>query len=260
MSSLKKTYPIGLALSGGSVKGFAHLGVLKYMDEQGIKADIIAGTSAGSLMGAFYADGYTPDEIFSIFSPIGFMEMTNLSPKKGGVFSTSNFTKFLKQHLHHKNIEDLPIPFRVVATDLDNGCQHIFSSGSLAERVTASCTIPVIFQPQEINGIHYVDGGLFRNFPVTVLREECEQIIGVNLGPDEPKEYKQTLRSVADRAFSLVFKQNALPDKEVCDFLLETEKVVKYGMFEVDAAEEIMQIGYDLAKANQIEQILNYKE
>lgn len=241
------TYNLGLALSGGSIKGFAHLGVLKYLEEHGIRPDIIAGTSAGSLMGALYADGYSPDEVFELLKTQGFMGMTTLKPSGGGVFDTGKFVHYLKKHLHHKRLEELPIPMRIVATDLDAGEQHIFTRGPLAEVITASCCIPVLFNPIILGGVHYVDGGLFRNFPVSVIRDDCHTIIGMNLGPEEGKEYKHTLMGVANRAWELVFRQNTRPDKEVCDILLETTEVLQYGMFEVDSASEIMQIGYRLA-------------
>ena len=81
----------------------------------------------------------------------------------------------------------------VVATDLDNGESHEFRSGPIVEAVTASCSIPIIFSPVVINGVHYVDGGLFHNFPVSIIREECERIIGVNVSPLIPQKYKQTI-------------------------------------------------------------------
>ena len=93
------TYPLGLALSGGSIKGFAHLGVLKYLDEVNLRPDILAGTSAGAIMGAFYASGYAPEEILDILSHTGFMQMTRLTTKGGGIFSTTNFFRLLKKHL-----------------------------------------------------------------------------------------------------------------------------------------------------------------
>ncbi len=249
-------YKIGLALSGGSIKGFAHLGVLQYMDEIGLKPDIIAGTSAGAIMGAFYADGHTPQEIFDIFSSVGFRGMTSLLPKRGGMFSTKNFMERLRTYLHHQNMEELPIPLRIVATDLDNGVQMVFSEGSLPERIVASCSIPVLFQPVIIDKISYVDGGLFRNFPVTVIREECDKVIGVNLGPETFRRYKKTIRGVAERSWQLVFRQNARVDKEACDLLLETLRVTKYGMFEVSSAAEIMALGYRLAKRSNMERLL----
>lgn len=249
-------YKIGLALSGGSIKGFAHLGVLQYMDEIGLKPDIIAGTSAGAIMGAFYADGYSPKEIFEIFSSVGFRGMTSLLPKRGGMFSTKNFMERLKTYLHHQNIEELPIPLRIVATDLDNGCQHVFSEGALAERIMASCSVPVLFQPVVIDRVSYVDGGLFRNLPVTVIREECDKVIGVNLGPETFRRYKKTIRGVAERSWQLVFRQNTRIDKEACDLLLETFKVMKFGMFEVSSAAEIMALGYRMAQRSGMEHFL----
>lgn len=243
-----KQYQLGLALSGGSIKGFAHLGVLKYMDEHGIKPQIISGTSAGALMGAFYADGRTPDEIFELFAERGFMDMTTFRPLGGGFFDTSKFVRFLDEHFHHKYLQELPTPMRIVATNLDRGEQHVFSSGRLAEIVTASCSIPVLFTPMVIDKVTYVDGGLFRNFPVSVIRQDCEQIVGVNLGPWQEESYNKTIRDVAERSWEFVFRQNTLPDREQCDVLLETQAVTKFGMFEVKSAAQIMQIGYELAQ------------
>lgn len=259
MDTSKIKYPLGLALSGGSIKGFAHIGVLKYMDEIGLRPDIIAGTSSGSIVGAFYSDGYTPDEIFERLSSIGFKGMTSLYPNKGGMFSTRNFTKFLKDNLRHRRLEDLPIPVRIVATDLDNGCEHVFTSGPLSQIITASCSIPVLFQPKVIKGISYVDGGLFRNYPVTVIRQECAKVLGVNLGPEQTKECKKTLRGVAERSWSLVFRQNTRADKAVCDLTLETHAIMQYKMFDVSSAKDIMELGYELARHNHIESLLPIK-
>lgn len=248
-----RKYSIGLALSGGSIKGFAHLGVLSYMEEIGVRPKIIAGTSAGALMGAFYSDGYTPQEIFDIFSQIGFFEGTSLVPKRGGVFSTKKFLEKIDGLLRHKRIEDLPLPLRIVATDLDHGCQHVFTEGPLAECVLASCSVPVLFHPVTLDGINYVDGGLFRNFPVTIIRKECKTVIGVNLGVELNCGYKKTLRGVADRSWQLVFRQNAFVDQEACDILLENVRVAKYGMFEVKSAAELMEIGYNMAKNSKLD-------
>lgn len=242
-----KTYSLGLALSGGSIKGFAHLGVLKYLEEYGIRPNILAGTSAGALMGALYVDGYSPDEILDLLKGQGFIGMTSLKPSGGGIFDTGKFLRYLKKHLRHKRLEELPIPMRIVATDLDAGEQHTFTRGPLAEIIVASCCIPVLFNPIIIGGVHYVDGGLFRNFPVSVIRDDCQTIIGVNLGPEEDREYKHTLIGVANRAWDLVFRQNTRLDKEICDIVLETTEVLQYGMFELTSASEIMQLGYRLA-------------
>lgn len=240
-------YKLGLALSGGSIKGFAHLGVLQRLEELGLRPDIIAGTSAGALMGAFYADGYKPAEILDLFDDQGFISMTSLRPNGGGVFDTSKFERFLEEHLHHRHIEELPIPLRIVATDLDRGVQHVFTEGLLSACVTASCSIPVLFNPVEIAGVSYIDGGIFRNFPASVIRRDCQLVLGVHLNPAQPADYKRTIMSVAERSWQLIFRQNAQYDRRRCDILIEPQEVMSYGMFDVDSANEIMRLGYTLA-------------
>ncbi len=251
-------YRLGLALSGGSIKGFAHLGVLQYLDEVGIRPDLLAGTSAGALVGAFYADGYSPSEIVELMSILKLSSMTDLRPLKApGLLDTAPFERFLSQHLRHDRLEDLPIPLRVVATDLDRGEPRVFCEGDLARVVRASCSIPVLFHPVEIEGTTYVDGGLFRNFPASVIRGECDHLIGMNLGPWERQDYKKSIVSVAERSWSFVFRQNTLIDKECCDVLLETHDVLGYGMFDTDAAMELVKVGYQVAQQGLTPQLLS---
>ncbi len=244
-----RPYQLGIALSGGSIKGFAHLGVLKYLDEVGLRPEIIAGTSAGSIMGAFFASGYAPEEIHELLSQTGFMQMTSFTTKGGGIFSTTKFLHLLKKNLRHRKLEDLPTPMRIVATDLNQGEPHVFTEGPLAKIILASSSIPILFCPVEIDGHTYVDGGLFRNFPVTAIREDCEEVIGMNLGPVQSAEIPMNIKDIANRAWELIFRQNTTPDCAACDYLLETSEVMKFGMFEVSASEQLMKIGYELAKA-----------
>ena len=138
MEATPKPYKIGLALSGGGAKGFAHLGVFKLLEESGLKPDIISGTSAGSLMGVLFADGYSADEIKNMFIGREFSEFAQLQIPKSGLFNYDRFQEFLQRHLRTKRIEDLPIPTVIVATDLDRGCSHEFRSGPI---VCPSCLV-----------------------------------------------------------------------------------------------------------------------
>lgn len=247
MEATPKPYKIGLALSGGGAKGFAHLGVFKLLEESGLKPDIISGTSAGSLMGVLFADGYSADEIKNMFIGREFSEFAQLQIPKSGLFNYDRFQEFLKRHLRSKRIEDLPIPTVIVATDLDRGCSHEFRSGPIVEAVTASCCMPIVFSPILINGVHYVDGGLFRNFPVSTIRDECEYVIGVNVSPLIPQRYKQTLLHIAERTYHYVFKANAIEDRELCDILIETKEVGLYKTFDLENINLISEIGYEAA-------------
>lgn len=247
MEATPKPYKIGLALSGGGAKGFAHLGVFKLLEESGLKPDIISGTSAGSLMGVLFADGYSADEIKNMFIGREFSEFAQLQIPKSGLFNYDRFQEFLKRHLRSKRIEDLPIPTVIVATDLDRGCNHEFRSGPIVEAVTASCCMPIVFSPVLINGVHYVDGGLFRNFPVSTIRDECEYVIGVNVSPLIPQRYKQTLLHIAERTYHYVFKANAIEDRELCDILIEAKEVGLYKTFDLENINLISEIGYEAA-------------
>lgn len=247
MEATPKPYKIGLALSGGGAKGFAHLGVFKLLEESGLKPDIISGTSAGSLMGVLFADGYSADEIKNMFIGREFSEFAQLQIPKSGLFNYDRFQEFLKRHLRSKRIEDLPIPTVIVATDLDRGCSHEFRSGPIVEAVTASCCMPIVFSPVLINGVHYVDGGLFRNFPVSTIRDESEYVIGVNVSPLIPQRYKQTLLHIAERTYHYVFKANAIEDRELCDILIEAKEVGLYKTFDLENINLISEIGYEAA-------------
>ncbi len=238
-------YKLGLALSGGGARGFAHLGVFKFLEDCGMKPDIISGTSAGALMGALYADGYSVEEIKGLFSGREFSDFAQLQIPKSGVFDSQRFRSFLRRHLRAKAIEDLKIPMAIVATDLDNGESRTFRSGPLVDVITASCSIPIIFSPVVINGVHYVDGGLFRNFPVSVIREECERVIGVNVSPLITQEYKQTLYHIAERSYHYMFRANTLEDRELCDVLVETEKAAAFKTFDLENVDRLVMIGYD---------------
>lgn len=240
----QKNKRLGLALSGGGAKGFAHIGVFKMLEECGLRPDIIAGTSVGALMGTLFADGYGADEIKELFTGREFSEFAQLQLPKSGLFDSKRFRDFLKRHLRAKNIEDLAIPMVIVATDLDNGISHEFRSGPIVEAVTASCSIPIIFSPVVIEGIHYVDGGLFHNFPVSIIREECQRVIGVNVSPLIPQKYKQTIFHIAERSYHYMFRANTLEDREMCDVLIEAEEFGLYKTFDLENVDQIATIGY----------------
>ena len=243
----ERPYKLGLALSGGGARGYAHIGAFKVLEECGLKPDIIAGTSVGALMGSLYADGYSAEEIKTLFTGREFSEFTELQIPKSGLFDTKRFRDFLSGHFRVKRIEDLSIPMVIVATDLDNGKSHEFREGPLVDAVTASCSIPIIFSPVAIGGVHYVDGGLFRNFPVSVIREVCERVIGVNVSPLLPQKYKQTLLGIAERSYHYIFQANTLEDRELCDVLIESKQVGLYKTFDLESIEELAHLGYEAA-------------
>lgn len=244
----QKPYKIGIAMSGGGIKGLCHAGVLKALEEQGIKPNIISGVSAGAVVGALYADGYTPNEIAKLFEDITLRNMTKMHIPDGGFFKMDVFQDFLYRKLRAKTFEELSIPLRVVATDLDKGRSVIFSSGNLIDPVVASCCLPVLFSPKTIDGVHYVDGGVLKNFPVSTIRKDCEKVIGINASVKVADEFKLSILNVASRSYELMFKANILHDKELCDLLIEPLDMGHFATFDSEKGHEIFELGYKSTK------------
>ena len=238
------TYRVGVALSGGGIKGMCHAGVLKALEEYGIQPDVISGVSAGAVVATLYADGYTPEEICAFFGDVSFTKLTNLKLSEGGFFSMKSFEKFLGEKLRAKTFEELPFALRIVTTNLDKGESVAFSSGDLLPPVVASCSMPVLFAPRMIDGAAYVDGGVLRNFPVSTIRDECEFVIGVSCSPMIVGDYKKNVVSIASRSYRFMFRANARFEKEMCDILIEPEELVDYDTFDVEKSKEIFELGY----------------
>lgn len=243
--SKKTQYNLGIALSGGGVKGFAHVGALQALTEAGVRPDIIAGTSAGSLAGSLFADGYSPEEILKLFDDKGFKHFAEFTMWKGGLFKSDKFQHFLNHHLRAKKFEDLKIPLKIVTTNLENGKTVIFDKGPIIPAILASCAFPIVFTPVKIENQHYIDGGLLKNFPVSIIKNECKYTIGINITPITQEEYRNSMLYVAERTFHYASIANTIPDRKLCDILVEPKKVSKFRMFNLDHIDEIYQIGYD---------------
>jgi NTE family protein len=240
-----KKYRLGVALSGGGAKGFCHLGVLKAMDDAGIKPDILAGVSAGSVVAALYADGYSTDSILSMYDRLNFMEYLSVNLNEGGLLSLKRFKTFLDQTLRAKTFEELKIPLRVVVTDLDHGTSVIFDKGPLTDALVASCSVPILFDPWVINGVHYVDGGLMHNLPAYAIRSDCKFLMGVSLAPIQADPYDKSIMTIALRSYRFIFRSNANYDKSLCDLVVEPVGIGQYGAADVNEVKQIYKVGYD---------------
>ena len=234
-------------MSGGFIKGFAHLGVIQALLEHDIKPDIISGVSAGALAGVFYADGNEPYRVLDYFSGHKFQDLTKLVIPKVGLFALGEFIDFLKSNLKAQKLEDLKLPLIITATDLDHGRSMHFHKGNIAERVAASCCMPVLFTPVKIGNTHYVDGGLLMNLPVSTIRNECEKVVTVNVSPLMAEKYKMNIVSIAMRSYHFMFRANTFPERNNCDLLIEPYNLEGYSNTELEKAEEIFEQGYNTA-------------
>ena len=234
----------GLVLSGGGARGFAHVGAIKALAEVGIKPDIVAGVSAGSIAAVMYAAGIEPDKMLELFLNARFSDFCELGVPKDGFFTLDRFKAFLLRNIPYANLEDLPITTVVGATDLDNGRKVAFETGPIAERVVASCSIPIVFKPVKINGVRHVDGGVLHNLPAWTIRDRCKYLIGVNCSPLSKTPVSNSLIDISMRSYELMAKTNVVADMEICDIVIRTDEIAKYKVFNLKQIEKVFESGY----------------
>ena len=186
----KKRVPsgkVGLALGSGSSRGWAHIGVIKALTEAGIRVDYVAGTSIGAVVGAAYASGRI-DSLKNVVLQLDWKKITFLLDvvfPKSGLIDGNKIAEFIRSNVGERNIEDLPLPFCAVSTDLATGNEVIIQDGDIIEAVRASISVPGIFTPVRKDDMTLVDGGLVNPVPVSVVREMgADLVIAVDLNHD----------------------------------------------------------------------------
>lgn len=257
----KQETSVGIAFSGGGARGFSHIGVLMAFERFGIKPDIMSGVSAGAIASVLYGAGLTPKEMALCFSEAsGLGDFTEWAIPKNGFMKLDRFGKLLESWLPVSRLEDLNIPVVVCATDFDHGKSVGWGKGEIVPRVLASCSIPLVFKPYKINGIHYVDGGVLRNLPAWAIRQYCKTLYGSNCSPLRKGENKtNTLLEVAYRTFHLMLKANTPQDIRLCDHVVNVHNMTAVNTFDLSSLQKGIVAGYDAA-SKLLEQIENNKK
>jgi NTE family protein len=176
---------LGVAFGGGFARGMAHIGVLKVLAEEGIKIDLVAGTSVGSIIGAGFASGKTVKELSEVAARVRFKHFARWTISRYGFCSNDRMEHFLKSLVPCQTFEELKVPLAVAATDFLSGEPVVFRSGKLMDAIRASCAYPGMFQPVTVNGRMLIDGMLGHAVPTTPLREMGADIVmGIHLAPN----------------------------------------------------------------------------
>lgn len=243
----EQTY--GLVLSGGGVRGLAHIGVIKALEEHGIYPSYIAGASAGAIVGAFYAAGYASEEILDFFHSTSLFSLNKYNYQKPGIIDTDRFYDIFKSYFPEDSFEALKKPLYISTTDILNGKNKIFHKGSLIRTVLASAAFPVVLSPLMIDGTLYADGGITNNFPVEPLLGQCDQIVGVYASPLKTLKAEElnTSMAVMERAFSIGINSMSTRKFSDCDMLIVPEQLLSVGTFSMSSLDQAHQIGYDAA-------------
>jgi NTE family protein len=188
MALFRKRKTLGLALGGGGARGLAHIGVLRVLEEEGLQADFVAGTSVGSLIGALYCCGYTWKQMKELASSTEWGDLVSIVVPRMGLINTGKLERLVARLVGGRSIEDLPIPFRALGVDITRGEEVVLARGSVSQAVRASSAIPGIFEPVRWEGLLVVDGGLLANVPTHVARAMGAQVVlAVDLAADRTK-------------------------------------------------------------------------
>lgn len=248
---MNKNIRIGLALSGGGARGIAHIGVLKALEEAGIEPDVLSGTSAGSIVGALYADGQSIDKMLQFVKDSHLSGLLKLGIPSAGLTKLTYLKERLTAYIETDRFEALKKPLHVAVTNLNTGEFEIKNSGPLFDVIMASSSIPLVFKPVELEDQVYLDGGLLNNLPVSPLLPHCDFIIGINVVPHVKISNKsvQSLFGIATRCFELSIQANSRPEIALCDYVIEPKKLNDYHHFQISKYLELFEIGYEEAKA-----------
>lgn len=245
---LRTDKTIGLALSGGGAKGFSHIGVLMAFDRCGIKPNILSGVSAGSIASVLYSAGLTPSDMIKCFSEASsFGAFAEWSIPKEGFLKLDRFGRLLESWLPVSKLEELNIPTVICATDIDHGKSVGWSKGDIVPRVIASCSIPIVFNPQKINGVNFVDGGVLRNLPAWAIRGYCKTLFGCNCSPMRQNFKGKTILDIAFRSYHLMLKANIPQDIRLCDHIIQVNDLTQVSTFELSSLRKGVMAGYDAA-------------
>jgi len=267
---------IGLVLSGGGAKGFAHIGVLKVLEKMNMPIDYISGTSMGSIIGAFYAMGYSANEIEKLVLSQDWRSLLKdeisrkfihvkdkakldryvisfpIKPKgiqlPAGIVKGQNiinlFERYTIEYHDKTDFRKFPIPFVCIATDLETGEAVVLDKGNIAEALRASMAIPTVFTPIEIDGRLLADGGMINNFPVEeVIKMGADIVIGVDVqtGP-KSKDELNSIEDIINQTVSLMAKKEFIKNRKLCDIYIKPD-INGYTVADFEKADSLIHRG-----------------
>lgn len=239
----------GIVLGGGGARGLAHIGVIAALEKHGIIPGIIAGSSMGAVIGALYAAGKSPEEMLAIANDKKLYSLFNWSiPKHGGMLSLKMLRQVLENNIPEDSFKSLKKKLFISVSNISAGQHEIISRGPLFQVIVASASIPVVFEPQIINGHTYVDGGLFDDLPVGPLVGKCGKIIASHVNYNGPDPELSSIRSIAERVYRLAIYQHVQKNFSKCDFIIDPPELRQHGIFDFKHIDRLFDIGYKCAE------------
>lgn len=241
---------VGLVLSGGGARGICHLGVIKALEEFGVKFDFISGTSAGAVVGCLYSYGYSPDEILKIIQDTRFFKSLKIAWTWTGLLSFDGLRDVLVKFIPENTFDSLKIPVTLALTEIIKGRIEYVSQGELMTPLQASCSVPAVFKPVHYQGGIYVDGGLLDNLPAKAIHDKCDFMVGSHCNFITSEFDIKNFRNIIERSLLMAIGGNTMISKTLCNVLIEPPDVGVYSGFDLGKAGKMFEIGYAYTKRN----------
>ncbi|WP_151715083.1 patatin-like phospholipase family protein [Acinetobacter sp. TUM15071] len=239
---------IALVLGSGGARGYAHIGVIEVLEQQGIRPDFIVGTSAGSIVGSIYASGKSPAELRDIALKLKANDVREVNVSLKGFFDGKKVEDYINQQVHNMPLERMKIPMYVVATELKDGTRTVFNYGNTGQAVRASASIPSMFVPTKIHDVEYVDGGLVSPVPVQVARElGADVVIAVDILAQPIHTETSNVWGLFNQNINIMQGRLAEEELKDADIVIQPDLREKAHIFDVKGREMTMQAGADAA-------------
>ncbi|HIQ30979.1 MAG TPA: patatin-like phospholipase family protein [Aquifex aeolicus] len=239
---------INLVLSGGAARGIAHIGVIKALEDMGFSIEAVSGSSAGALVGVFYAGGYSPEDMLALVKETRWFSLLKPGIPRRGLFSFSKAQATLEELLGVQRLEDLGKKVYVCVTDLLSGRTLYLSEGDIVPMILGSCALPGVFEPVRYGNYVFIDGGITNNLPVEPFERSSFVKVGVDVNPMGEVSSVGTMVHVLVRSFFLALRSNADKRRELCDVLIEPD-LLGYSPLNVRKADELYALGYEKTTA-----------
>ena len=247
---------ITLSLSGGGLRGAAHVGAIKFLEEQNVEITAVAGASAGAIVGLFLSAGKSSDEMLSFLKSLEKRELFSWASGAVGLFKMERLEKKLNDALGLKDYDDLKIPFYTCVTDIDTGEPHYISSGNPIEYTVASSTITPLFEAKKIGDRSYIDGGFSDNLPIKPLKSYYEKSLAISINPLRGEDLS-TFKSLTIRSILIMIRSNSMPSKKLADAFFEVKGVANMHLFDFSEIDMAYEAGYNEIKEQWRELIIN---
>lgn len=239
---------VALVLGSGGARGYAHIGVIEVLEQQGIRPDFIVGTSAGSIVGSIYASGKSAAELRDIALKLKANDVRDVNVSLKGFFDGKKVEDYVNDQVHDIPLQKLKIPMYVVATELKDGTKTVFNYGNTGQAVRASTSIPSMFVPTKIHNTEYVDGGLVSPVPVEVARElGADVVIAVDILAQPIHTETTNVWGLFNQNINIMQGRLAEEELKDADVVIQPDLREKAHIFDVKDRENTMQAGVDAA-------------